>query len=195
MDPVVLNYMDNVSLLDPPGWLNAHDIGFAFEYFANSQFHDCFDHVCFISPEVTQFIKCTGNPAEITIVIYLAINDNSNHTAGGTQWSLLVYLQNKNGFFHYDSYGSSNSFHAKQVAEKLEAFLGRKGNKLAIVGEKTPAQQSSYDFGMYMIRNTEALHQNFSKPQPKSIWQLLTPTHITKKREEWKDLTARLAKN
>ena len=211
MDPVVLSYMDSllrqsdVSLLDPPGWLNDHVIGFAFEYFANSQFHDCSDHVCFISPEVTQFIKCTGNPAEIAMflepldlpnkrVIFLAINDNSNHAAGGTHWSLLVYLQDKNGFFHYDSYGSSNSFHAKQVAEKLEAFLGRKGNKLAFVEEKAPAQQNSYDCGMYVICNTEALCQNFFRQQPESLLQLLTPTYITEKREEWKDLTARLAK-
>ena len=74
-------------------------------------------------------------------VVFLAINDNSNHTVGGTHWSSLVYLQGKNGFFHYDSYGS-NLFHAKQVAEKLEAFSGRKGNKLAFVEEKDPAQQN-----------------------------------------------------
>ncbi|CAI9162010.1 unnamed protein product [Rangifer tarandus platyrhynchus] len=210
VDPGVLSYTDSllqqsdVSLLDPPSWLNDHAIGFVFEYFANSQFHDCSDHVCFISPEVTQFIECTGNPAEIAMfpeplnlpnkrVIYLAIN--SNLTAGGAHWSLLVYLQDKNGFFHYDSYSSSNSFHTKQVAEKLEAFLGRKGNKLAVVEEKAPSQQSSYDFGMYMICNTEALCQNFSRPQPESLRRLLTLTHIRKKREEWKDLTARLAKN
>ncbi|KAB0381745.1 hypothetical protein FD755_003662 [Muntiacus reevesi] len=107
-------------------------------------------------------------------VIYLVIN-NSNHTAGR-------------------NHRSFNSSHAKQVAEKLEAFLGRKGNKLAVVEEKIPAQQSRYDFGMYMIYNTEALCQNFSRPQPESLRQLLTP-HIRKKREEWKDLTARLAKN
>ena len=115
MDPVVLSYMDNVlqldvSLLDPPSWLNDHDIGFVFEYFANSQFHNCTDHVCFISPEVTQFIKFTGNPAEMALfleqldlpnkrVIFLAISDNSTHAAGGTHWSLFVYLQDKNGFF------------------------------------------------------------------------------------------------
>ncbi|TEA40625.1 hypothetical protein DBR06_SOUSAS24910023, partial [Sousa chinensis] len=66
--PVVFSYMDSllwqtdVSLLDPPTWLSDHIIGFAFEYFANSQFHDSSDKVCFISPEVNQFIKCTGNP-------------------------------------------------------------------------------------------------------------------------------------
>ena len=69
MDPVILSYMYSVlqqlgvSILDPPSWLNDHDIGFAFEYVANSQFHDCTDHVCFISPEATQVIKCSGNPA------------------------------------------------------------------------------------------------------------------------------------
>ncbi|KFO38015.1 Sentrin-specific protease 8 [Fukomys damarensis] len=212
MDPVVLSYMDSllrqsdVSLLDPPSWLNDHIIGFAFEYFANSQFRDCSDFVCFISPEVTQFIKCTNSPAEIAMflepldlphkrVVFLAINDNSNQAAGGTHWSLLVYLQDKNSFFHYDSHSKSNSIHAKQVAEKLEAFLGRKGDKLVFVEEKAPAQQNSYDCGMYVICNTEALCQNFFRQQPDSLLQLLTPTYITKKRAEWKNLIARLAKN
>ncbi|GAB1294309.1 Sentrin-specific protease 8 [Apodemus speciosus] len=211
MDPVVLSYMDSllrqsdVSLLDPPSWLNDHIIGFAFEYFANSQFHDCSDHVCFISPEVTQFIKCTSSPAEIAMflepldlphkrVVFLAINDNSNQAAGGTHWSLLVYLQDKNSFFHYDSHSRSNSIHAKQVAEKLKAFLGSKGDKLVFVEEKAPAQQNSYDCGMYVICNTEALCQNLFRRQPESPLQLLTPTYITKKRGEWKDLIARLAK-
>ena len=36
-------------------------------------------------------------------LLFLAINE-----ARGIHWSLLVYLQDKNGFFHYDSYGSSN---------------------------------------------------------------------------------------
>ena len=108
--------------------------------------------------------------------------------------AFLVYLQDKNGLFHYDSYGNSNSFHVKQVAEKLEAFLGRKGNKLAFMEEKAPAQQNSYDCGMYVKCNTEALCQNFFRQQPESLLQLLTPTYITEKREEWKDLTARLAK-
>ncbi|XP_006888460.1 PREDICTED: sentrin-specific protease 8 [Elephantulus edwardii] len=212
MDPVVLSYMDSllrqsdVCLLDPPNWLNDHIIGFAFEYFANCQFCDHADKVCFISPEVTQFIKCTSNLAEITIflepldlphkkVVFLAINDNSNRAAGGTHWSLLVYLQDKNSFSHYDSHSRSNSVHAKQVAEKLEIFLSRKGDRVAFVEEKAPAQQNSYDCGMYVICNTEALCYSFFRQQPEGLLQLLTPAYITKKRQEWKDLIARLAKN
>ncbi|XP_042553390.1 sentrin-specific protease 8 [Dipodomys spectabilis] len=212
MDPVVLSYMDSllrqsdVLLLDPPCWLNDHIIGFAFEYFANSQFHDCSDHVCFVSPEVTQFIKCASSTAEIMgfleplglshkKVVFLPINDNSNQAAGGTHWSLLVYLQDQNSFCHYDSHSRSNSVHAKQVAEKLEAFLGRKGNRPIFVEEKTAAQQNSYDCGMYVVCNTEALCQNFFRQQPETPLQLLTPSYITKKRKEWKDLILRLAKN
>ena len=129
MDPVVLSYMDSllrqldISLLDSASWPNVHVIGLVFEYFAKSQFQDCSDHVCSTSPKVAQFIKCMGSPAEIAMflepldlpnkrVIFLAINDNFNHTAGGTHWSFLVYLRDKNGLFHYDSYGNSNSFHA-----------------------------------------------------------------------------------
>ncbi|XP_069910850.1 sentrin-specific protease 8 [Oryctolagus cuniculus] len=212
MDPVVLSYMDSllrqsdVSLLDPPSWLNDHVIGFAFEYFANCQFRDCSDHVSFISPEVTQFIKCTSDPAEVALfleplglpnkrVVFLAINDNSNQAAGGTHWSLLVYLQDKNSFLHYDSHSRSNSVHAKQVAEKLQAFLGRHGDSPAFVEEKAPAQQNSYDCGMYVICNAEALCHGFFGQQPEPLLQLLTPTYITKKRAEWKELIARLAKN
>ena len=73
----------------------------------------------------------------------------------------LFICKIKMAFFHYDSHSSSNSFRAKKVAEKLEAFLGRKGCKLAFMAEKAPAQQNSYDCGMYMICNTEALCQNF----------------------------------
>ncbi|KAF4026551.1 hypothetical protein G4228_018384 [Cervus hanglu yarkandensis] len=195
MDPVVLSYMDSalrqldVSILDPPSWLNDHDIGFAFEYLANSQFHDCTDHVCFISPEVTQFIKCSANSAEIAMflepldlpnkrVIFLAINVNSTQASGKSTEACWFICKIKVAFFHYGSHGSSNSFSVKQVAEKLEAFLGRKGNKLAFVAEKAPAQQNSYDCGMYVLCNTEALCQNFFRQQPESLLQLLTPMEI-----------------
>ncbi|XP_053127824.1 sentrin-specific protease 8 [Hemicordylus capensis] len=210
MDPVVLSYMDSllrqsdVSLLDPPCWLNDHIIGFAFEYFASGQFRDFASQVCFIGPEVAQFIKCTASQEELALflepldlphkkVVFLAINDNSSQAAGGTHWSLLVYSQDKDCFAHYDSHTRSNSVHAKRVAGKLEAFLGQKG-KIAFVEEKAPAQQNSYDCGMYVICNTEALCQEYFQGQQEPVLQLLTPSYITGKREEWKKLIAELAR-
>ncbi|XP_066492252.1 sentrin-specific protease 8 [Tiliqua scincoides] len=209
MDPVVLSYMDSllrqsdVLLLDPPCWLNDHIIGFAFEYFASDQFHDLSDQVCFIGPEVAQFIKCTASQEELSLfleplnlpqkkVIFLAINDNSNQAAGGTHWSLLAYFRDKNCFAHYDSHTRSNSIHAKQVARKLEVFLCKR-DKVAFIEEKAPAQQNSYDCGMYVICNTEALCQEIFRGQQEPVLQLLTPSYITGKREEWKALIAKLS--
>ena len=109
------------------------------------------------------------------------------HTQLGKPPGACWFIYNiKMAFFHYDSHGSSKSFHAKKVAEKLETFLGRKGNELTFVAEKAPAQQNSYDCGMYVKYNTEALCQNVFRQQPESLLQLLNPTYITKKREELK---------
>ncbi|XP_029431739.1 sentrin-specific protease 8 [Rhinatrema bivittatum] len=207
MDPVVLSYMDSllrqsdVSLLDPPSWLNDHIIGFAFEYFAGERFQDHSTDACFISPEVTQFIKCAGSQEEMALfleplalplrrVVFFAINDNSNQAAGGTHWSLLVYIKDTNKFAHYDSYSRSNSQHARQVAEKLKPFLG----KADFVEEQAPSQQNSYDCGMYVICITEALCEQHLRGQKKPLLQLLTPPYITRKRTEWKELINTLAK-
>ncbi|XP_048337743.1 sentrin-specific protease 8 [Sphaerodactylus townsendi] len=209
MDPVVLSYMDSllrqsdVLLLDPPCWLNDHILGFAFEYFATEQFRDFSDQVCFIGPEVAQFIKCATGQEEMGLfleplklpqkkVVFLAINDNSNQAAGGTHWSLLVYFRDQNCFAHYDSHTRCNSAHARQVAGKLEAFLGKRG-RISFVEEKAPAQQNSYDCGMYVICNTEALTRAYFQAKQEPLLQLLTPSYITQKREEWKDLVAKLS--
>nr|XP_056721877.1 sentrin-specific protease 8 [Euleptes europaea] len=210
MDPVVLSYMDSllrqsdVSLLDPPCWLNDQIIGFAFEYFAAEQFRDFSDQVCFVGPEVAQFIKCAASQEETGLfleplklpqkkAVFLAINDNSSQAAGGTHWSLLVYIRDKNCFAHYDSHARINSVHARQVAGKLEAFLGKRG-RIAFVEEKAPAQQNSYDCGMYVICNTEALSRAYFQARQEPSLQLLTPSYITQKRKEWKDLIAMLSK-
>nr|XP_033775665.1 sentrin-specific protease 8 [Geotrypetes seraphini]XP_033775666.1 sentrin-specific protease 8 [Geotrypetes seraphini]XP_033775667.1 sentrin-specific protease 8 [Geotrypetes seraphini] len=206
MDPVVLSYMDSllrqsdVLLLDPPSWLNDHIIGFAFEYFASEQFQDYSKEACFISPEVTQFIKCACSQEEMVMfleplelphrkVVFLAINDNSNQAAGGTHWSLLVYIKDTNKFAHYDSYSRSNSQHARQVAEKLKPFLG----KATFVEEQAPSQQNSYDCGMYVICTTETLCEQHLRGQKKPLLQLLTPPYITHKRTEWKERIKNLA--
>ncbi|KFO88908.1 Sentrin-specific protease 8 [Buceros rhinoceros silvestris] len=211
MDPVVLSYKDSllrqsdVALLEPPNWLNDHIIGFAFEYFANHQFQEFNDQVCFISPEVAQFIKCAPSQEEIATflesldlpckaLVFLPINDNSNQVAGGTHWSLLVYFRDKKCFAHYDSHSKCNSSHAKQAAGKLEAFLGKRGGKATFVEEKAPAQQNSYDCGMYVICNAEALCQGYLRGQPEPLLQHLTPSYITQKRAEWKALVTELAR-
>ncbi|XP_072516344.1 sentrin-specific protease 8 [Salminus brasiliensis] len=210
MDPVVLSYQDSllrrsdVSLLDGPHWLNDQVIGFAFEYFATERFKSLGDKVCFISPEVTQFIKCASCQEELALFleplrlpsrrwVFLAVNDNSNQTAGGSHWSLLLYQRDTGRFSHYDSQSGGNSLHARRIAAKLETFLA---TKAPFVEEPCPSQQNSYDCGMYVICNAEALCESVRVEGCTRLpAQTITPTYITRKRTEWHSLIQRLARD
>ncbi|XP_061617016.1 sentrin-specific protease 8 isoform X1 [Phyllopteryx taeniolatus] len=206
MDPVVLSYQDSllrrsdVSLLEGPHWLNDQIIGFAFEYFASERFRILGESVVFVSPQVTQFIKCSSCPEELAMFldplelasrrwVFLAVNDNSEQSAGGSHWSLLVYHHKSNHFSHYDSQNGSNSLHARRIASKLEPMLCV-GREAAFVEEPSPVQQNSYDCGMYVICIAEALCE-----KPHLALQTLTPTFIKQKRAEWCILIQSLAQS
>uniref|UniRef100_V9LA53 Sentrin-specific protease 8 n=1 Tax=Callorhinchus milii TaxID=7868 RepID=V9LA53_CALMI len=210
MDPVILSFQDSLlrrsdfSLLNPPNWLNDHVISFAFEYFSAEEYKELSNSVCFISPEVTQFIKCTSSQEELAIflepltlvrksLVFLAVNDNAMQVAGGTHWSLLVYSRSRNCFSHYDSCHSMNSKHARQIVEKLQPFLGTR-SEVPFVEESAPVQQNSYDCGMYVMCNAEALCQHYLRGDERSLQQVVTPAHITQKRVSWKNLIEQLAK-
>lgn len=212
MDPVVLSYQDSllrrsdVALLEGPYWLNDQVIGFAFEYFSTERFKTLGDAVCFISPEVTQFIKCTSSQEELSVFleplrlasrrwVFLAVNDNSNNTAGGSHWSLLLYRVNTGHFSHFDSQSEANAMHARRIAAKLQGFLGT-GTDVTFTEETSPSQQNSYDCGMYVICNAEALCESaVVKGCPRLPTNAITPTYITKKRTEWHLLIQKLTKD
>ncbi|XP_010874017.1 sentrin-specific protease 8 [Esox lucius] len=212
MDPVVLSYQDSllrrsdVALLEGPHWLNDQVIGFAFEYFATELFKGLGETVIFISPEVAQFIKYASCPEELAQFleplglatrrwVFLAVNDNSNQTAGGSHWSLLLFCRDVGRFGHYDSQSGGNSLHARLIATKLEPFLGP-GRHMPVVEEPCPPQQNSYDCGMYVICNAEALCERATLEGSLQLpVQTITPTYITQKRIEWGRLIQRLAKN
>lgn len=202
MDPVVLSFHDSLlrhsdlSLLEGPYWLNDQVIGFAFEYFSSERFPDLGASITFISPEVTQFIKCASCPDELALFleplglsarrwVFLAVNDNSNQSAGGTHWSLLVYHHSSNHFAHYDSQNGGNSMHARRIANKLETFLGA-GRTPMFVEENCPSQQNSYDCGMYVICIAEALCERVrTEGTPRLPVHTVTPDYITQKRADW----------
>ncbi|XP_062868915.1 sentrin-specific protease 8 [Trichomycterus rosablanca] len=212
MDPVVLSYQDSllrrsdVSLLEGPYWLNDQVIGFAFEYFATERFKNLGDAVCFISPEVTQFIKCSLSQEELAVFleplrlasrhwVFLAVNDNSNQAAGGSHWSLLLYQGNTGRFSHFDSQSGANVMHARRIAAKLQGYLGL-GTDVLFTEEPCPSQQNSYDCGMYVICNAEALCERaLVEGCARLPTNTITPTYITKKRTEWHLLIRKLTKD
>uniref|UniRef100_A0AAV2LR03 Ubiquitin-like protease family profile domain-containing protein n=1 Tax=Knipowitschia caucasica TaxID=637954 RepID=A0AAV2LR03_KNICA len=189
--------MYNLALLQGPHWLNDQVIGFAFEYFSAERFRDLKERVVLVSPEVTQFIKCASCAEELALFLepldlpsrtwlFLPVNDNSNQTAGGTHWSLLVYHRASNLFSHYDSQRGSNSPHARRIAHQLEAFVGC-GGESVFAEEQCPSQQNSYDCGMYVVCVCEALCEAARGEHSPRRARLthLTPAHITEKRAEW----------
>lgn len=211
MDPVVLSYQDSllrrsdVALLEGPHWLNDQVIGFAFEYFTSECFKGLGEAIVFISPEVTQFIKCASCSNELELFleplglakrqwVFLAVNDNTNQTAGGTHWSLLLFRRDAGHFAHYDSQSGSNSLHGRHIASKLEPFLGTE-RKLPFVEETCPSQQNSYDCGMYVICVTEVLcEKTKTEGSPRLPVETITPAYITQKRVEFHRLIQKLAK-
>ncbi|KAM9765250.1 sentrin-specific protease 8 [Menidia menidia] len=216
MDPVVLSFQDSllrrsdVSLLEGPHWLNDQVIGFAFEYFAAERFKALGASAAFISPEVTQFIKCASCPGELALFleplglasrrwVFLAVNDNSDRSAGGSHWSLLLFHRAAHRFAHYDSQNASNSLHARRIAARLEPFLGAGpggGRPPVFVEEPCPPQQNSYDCGMYVICIAEALCQELRmEAEPRLPAQVITPGYISGKRAEWRRLVQSLAQD
>ncbi|CAG5859471.1 unnamed protein product [Menidia menidia] len=207
MDPVVLSFQDSllrrsdVSLLEGPHWLNDQVIGFAFEYFAAERFKALGASAAFISPEVTQFIKCASCPGELALFleslglasrrwVFLAVNDNSDRSAGGSHWSLLLFHRAAHRFAHYDSQNGSNSLHARRIAARLEPFLGAAGAGPG--GGRPPV----YDCGMYVICIAEALCQELRmEAEPRLPPQVITPGYISGKRAEWRRLVQSLAQD
>nr|ACO51889.1 Sentrin-specific protease 8 [Aquarana catesbeiana] len=200
IEQVVLSYGDSllrssdVTLLDAPHWLNDNIIGFTFEFLALSLAPSRAERVAFLSPEVSQFIKCCGNEAKEFLqplelpnkdLVLLPVNDNAGSAAGGTHWSLLAYLRRFSGFLHFDSAPGTNAPHANRMAKNLGMLLG--GNPHC-QEEKAPVQHNSYDCGMYVVCVAEALCEQYFLGDNNLNFQNITPQYVTQKRKEWKEI-------
>lgn len=87
-------------------------------------------------------------------LVLLPVNDNKdlNRAGVGKHWSLLVFdqwTQYGPRLVHYDSYGSSNTTHARNLADRISPYLPD-GTTDMIEGE-TPQQGNKYDCGAYLM--------------------------------------------
>ncbi|CAI7997267.1 Sentrin-specific protease 8 [Geodia barretti] len=172
-EEVVLSFGDSllrqsdVELLRCCGWLNDRLIGFYFEYLERIGFKDYAAKVCFVTPDVTQFVKLhEGDDAELRIfleplalhtkdLVLLAVNDNQSNThAGGAHWTLLTYWRPGNLFECYDSAGSVVPAPARLCSVKLTRFLGAATSPTFEVVD-CPKQENSYDCGVYVLMFAE----------------------------------------
>ncbi|XP_033746441.1 sentrin-specific protease 8-like [Pecten maximus] len=202
---IVLSFNDSLlrksdlQLLEGEHWLNDKLIGFCFEYFEREKFSHSADKLCLISPDVTQFIKLS--PAEevrifleplnlkVKEYVFMPVNDNSNpEDAGGTHWSLLVYIRCRQEFRHYDSCGSANKEIAKQLAYKIQPFVLAPRGRMKVIEADSPQQQNGYDCGLYVIATAEHKCKELCEGFCVSLTDTVNSTTMKDKRRQIIDL-------
>lgn len=165
----------DLSLLSGPHWLNDRLIGFYFEYLHAEKF-DNSSRVCFVSPEVSQFLKLVYSHEELALfleplelenkdVVVLAVNNASDpDRPGGSHWSLLVYTGQARQFFHLDSSSGLNSSDAALIVGRLSDFLGKKiGQKVdrQVIEVPVLQQTNGYDCGIHLLVNAAHATRHF----------------------------------
>ncbi|XP_064537771.1 sentrin-specific protease 8-like [Drosophila montana] len=167
-DPISLSFhdsclrMSDVQLLHGPRWLNDQILSFFYEYLSHVKYKNNND-LYFIAPEVTQCMKymddselallLNKNNAVYKPFIFFALNDNGATEEGGTHWSLLVLSRPEQTFFHFDSYGNSNTATSIKLMNKVKGMLGM---RLAQFRPMRCLQQANgYDCGIHVICMTD----------------------------------------
>lgn len=125
--------------------------------------------VC-VNPTICQAVKMLDDfhfilePMNLDKVKYivLPINDcietNYPDNTGGSHWSLLIFENTSNRFYHYDSIQGHNKDSAKVISNKVLSFITGSVGLMAVVEERqTPQQQNSYDCGVLLIIMAELI--------------------------------------
>ena len=205
LDSIVLSYENSLlresdlQLLEGKNWLNDRLIGFYFEYLYIQVLKEN-PKVCFLSPEVTQAVKLSSvselhiflDPLELHLkdMVFLPVNDSMSHdTPGGSHWSLLVFSRAKKAFCHFDSSNSSNRPHVNRLTKRIEPFFKVEGS-IKVVDMDCKQQNNSYDCGVHVICNAEALVKSwFQDNNPTAIeTDSIAPNDLLEKRKQLKEL-------
>ena len=153
--------------------------------------------ICFMSPEVSQFLKLVSSQ-EIPVflepltleekeIILLAVNNASDpDQPGGSHWSLLIFSSQAKEFFHLDSSGSMNEFDAKLLAKKLFDFLVKKFDRFDFRFSEVPVikQTNGYDCGIHLLSHAEHATRHYLMYGNADGLQPLENSKVKTKREE-----------
>jgi sentrin-specific protease 8 len=131
------------------------------------------DRILFISPEVTQCIKCSVGADEANLFldplraderafIFLAVNNNNNsERAGGSHWSLLVFSKPENAFYHFDSSGHSNWSSALELYRIMKQVLHC--STADFIDGGCLQQNNCYDCGIHLLCNVDEILKSIAK--------------------------------
>ncbi|GAB4859247.1 hypothetical protein Ancab_010707 [Ancistrocladus abbreviatus] len=171
---MILSYHDvvlrrsDLDILSGPCFLNDRIIEFYFSYLSSCY---CSDDLLLVPPSIAFWVgSCPGKeslkdfvePLNLGAkkVVIFPINDNEDVTQaeGGSHWSLLAFERDTNLFIHHDSYGGTNSRHARRLYASVVEFMGSsESNRRYMEYSQTPQQVNGYDCGLYVIAIARAI--------------------------------------
>lgn len=124
-----------------------------------------------MNPSLTQSIKIAPHEVDDIVtplelhnksLIFFPVSDASALLVeGGAHWSLLLFVRQSQKFYYFDSIGTFNLPHAKQIAARVSKFLGVENKELNIDVLRCPQQTNSVDCGIYTVLFTDVLMQWF----------------------------------
>ncbi|GAB0091039.1 sentrin-specific protease 8 [Sergentomyia squamirostris] len=181
----------DVDLLRGPHWLNDQIISFYFEYLERVALPDA-NNLLFVSPEVTQCLKIVSSAeadaflaplnAQEKKIIFFALNDNENNTAGGSHWSLLVLSRPEDTFYHFDSSGRSNCASSRYFCNHLRVPLACR--RAQLVQEECLQQTNCYDCGLHLICTADKIAHHAWRTGLVAGAPQISPHEVAGKRKE-----------
>lgn len=151
----------DVESIKEPNWLTDSVFSFYFEILKNKYT----DGYLFVSPQITQLLKCLPEDAEFTLaslepgeknyMFFVVNNNNEIEKAGGSHWSLLVYSRPENKFCHYDSCKGTNLEHSLILKDILMQALMVPNAQY--IEEECLQQVNGYDCGIHVLCTVDLL--------------------------------------
>ena len=156
----------DVETLKEEKWLNDKVISFALKEMQQKHCKD--NKIKFVDPVLTQLIKLSPDEKVIRGAIddtglrkadwvFFPVNDNNSDKEGGSHWSLLLYSQNDNTYYHFDPICGKNDGSVTMMIKKL-LDSGKKFPEVKYV--VCPRQRNGYDCGPYTLMFAEKVAEN-----------------------------------
>lgn len=135
-----------------------------------------------------------SNPEEISAIILeplnvnsrsfiiFAINNNDEDASGGTHWSLCVYSQPDNAFYHFDSSSHFNHFPCESLVNIMKKCM--QIPKAEFFQVDCLQQNNSYDCGIYVLCHADLVCRTIMKSKSLKDVKKLNCKQINVKRSE-----------
>ncbi|KAH8416726.1 hypothetical protein KR222_000282, partial [Zaprionus bogoriensis] len=151
--------MSDVHLLHGPHWLNEAILNFYFAYLEEVKYKSNGDFM-FVTPELSQCMLYMDDKELHALLVdqhkairkpfvFIAINDTHSRDRGGAHFTLLVASRPDKSFFHFDSYGGSNTASSLELVNNIKEALDMQHARFR--STRCLQQGNDYDCGIHVI--------------------------------------------